>query len=667
MIVRSIVRRVILFLAAGGSLAAEQIYNGPPPKFGPPPRVSISLAELTALKTSPEFPAQRDAAIAAAKPLLENPLPFPDGYGGWVFDYACPDDGTPLRAITPKEHECPKCKKRYSGEREVVAYRGRMHHNLDSASYDLAWAYALGGNEKFAEEVKRILLKLADDYATYPGRRDRWGHTGWLAPLGGRRYVQSLDEAVGAIELAKAYDLTNQAGSWSDAERKHVEVDFFRATADSLLRFTQPHNHQTWYNAGLVAIASALGDGDLLMKIITMNRGVLHQLENNVGSDGLWNEGTMAYHNYALQPLIQTADMTRRLGMNLHEHPRLRAMILAPFHAAYPNGQFPAINDSDRADIHMIDWAIAWAEKTYGERSGVASLKLRSESLADVGLAILRMGEGTNAVCTFLDYGPHGGGHGHFDKLNLMLYANGREWLLDPGRLTYSHKEYHTWVKTTAAHNTITLDGRSQAATTGKLLWLKEGEGWAGCAAECGDAYEAAVLRRYLLLTPTFLIDVCDVNAARATQIDWFAHALSDRLIAVDGLEGKPKSPGSADGYQHLSDGLAYQVKPVTRWDFIAGKNVLRLWVTGPEAEEIFSANGIGYTVDQKVPCLIRRQVAARARFVTVFDLTNNGRVINRLQAESNAEREPVVKLETAQGNWRIQFDQKGAAVEIKR
>ena len=61
--------------------------------------------------------------------------------------------------------------------------------------------------------MQTILLKLADDYPNYPRRHDRWGRTGFWARLGGRRYSQSLDEAVGIIKLAKAYDLSTLGGA----------------------------------------------------------------------------------------------------------------------------------------------------------------------------------------------------------------------------------------------------------------------------------------------------------------------------------------------------------------------------------------------------------------------------------------------------------------------
>ena len=45
--------------------------------------------------------------------------------------------------------------------------------------------YIYTGDDKYAGEVKRLLVALAKDYPNYPARRDCWGHEGLLAPLGG--------------------------------------------------------------------------------------------------------------------------------------------------------------------------------------------------------------------------------------------------------------------------------------------------------------------------------------------------------------------------------------------------------------------------------------------------------------------------------------------------
>jgi hypothetical protein len=279
------------------------------------------------------------------------------------------------------------------------------------------------------------------------------------------------------------------------------------------------------------------------------------------------------------------------------------------------------------------------------------------------------MGEGPDAVCTFLDYGPHGEGHGHFDKLNLMLYANQREWLLDPGRLDYSHKEYKTWVKTTAAHNTVTLGGESQQATTGKLLFLKEEKSFAACAAETDSAYPGAMLRRYLLLTKNMLVDVFDVQAPEATQIDWFAHAIVPALRPFEEPGAHtPSAPGTDEGYQHLVDGLMWKAPGASRWDFIsdtanAAAPRWPLWLAGYQAEKFFPATGMGYNLGKKAPALIRRRNAKSTRFITVYDLGGKAEYIQKVDVLAGAA--PRLKIATIDGTWQVGFTQIGATCTL--
>jgi hypothetical protein len=658
------------------------------PTFPAPPRLATTGAELKKIKDGKDFAALRASAVRAADALLKEPATPPDGWGNWLYYYACPNDGSTLNAKNATEHVCPQCQKTYTDERTAQAYRTLLHDRANAAALQLGWAYVYTGDERFAREVRRILLKYADDYAGYPKRRDRWGREGWLARLGGRRYSQSLDEAVGILSLAKAYDLTRTAAAWDEKARRHVETDFFRATADTLLFANLDiNNHQTWYNAGLMALASVLGDAQLVDRVLTMRGGYRDQLQRSMGGDGLWYEGSMAYHNYALQAMIEIVDAGRRLGLPLHEEPRFKAMLLAPLKCAYPNGQFPAINDSDPSTIDSFGPSFLWGWRTYSDErlarayAGSDRQKLslllgtdaqpgpivepKPENLADAGLAVLRRGRGADAACLMLDYGPHGGGHGHYDKLNIVLFASGREWLLDPGRLTYSHKEYKTWVKHTAAHNTVTLGGRSQSATTGKLLWFDAQDAYCACAAESDGAYADAKLTRYLLLADAMLVDVFEVETEQATQIDWFAHAISQALEPVgERRQGEPAVPGSEDGYPHLTNAQVWDVAGATQWDFIAGpKQRLRLWLAGADREKIFNCTGIGYSTDAKVPCLIRRREGKMTRFISVYDLSADAGFVKRVKPADAAK--PHVSIETKAGRWLVEFDRQ--AVRVRR
>jgi len=592
------------------ALSAFRVTADEVPKFPPPPRIATTTNELAAQQAAPGFPAVLAEAVRKAEAVLAKPPELPEGNGGWIFDYACPKDATQMRPLSLTEHECPKCQTHYTNQLVVLAYRCRLHYAAEQAALALAWAYAYTGDEKYVPGVKRVLLKLAGDYASYPDRMDRWGKTGSLAQLGGRRYVQSLDEAVGAIYLAKVYDLTRNSPTWTDEERKHVEQEFFRPTADSLLRFTQQSNHQTWYNAGLIAIASTLADSELLLRVLNMPRGVFDQLEHNIGRNGLWYEGAMVYHNYALQPLLMTADMTRYVGMNLQQHPKLRAMITGPMHAAYPDGSFPAINDSDPAHVRMFEPAFKWA--------GIPFVipKLESEVLDDAGLVALRAGE----ACVFVDYGPHGGEHGHPDKLNIMLYALGRELILDPGRITYSVPEYKTWARTTVAHNTVVIDEHDQEPTTGELWWF----GSNACLTASATAYPGSLLKRFVVLNERMLVDVFSVESKEPAQFDWLVHCRGKLEADVKPTE---QILGAANGYQHLREVQTGKVAHVV-FEQPSGK---KLQIYFADDETIFTGSGIGYRLDDRVPFVLRRRRATATTFVTVYDWSGDVQKVERL------------------------------------
>lgn len=638
---------MLWFLSAGwiasasGGLARGDEVELPEPVFAPPPRLAITAEEWTRWQAASEVEKRRPPAVARGEALLKEPVKIPDGWGNWIFYYACNDDGTSLEAQSLTEHRCPRCGKVQSDERTVAAYRTMLHSRADQAALDLGWAYRLSGDDRFAAEARRILLAYAAAYPKYPARRDRWGREGIFATIGGRRYCQSLDEAVGVLPLAKAYDLTRTSSVWSDEDRRLVERDLF-GTVAAALRFWNYDtiNHQTWYNAGLLAIANVTADRELARKVIAMRGGYRDQLARAIGPDGMWREGTMAYHSYALQAMQELVDAGRGLGWKLHEEPGLRRMFEFPRDYAYPSGQFPAINDSDAISLAGFGHHAAWFERTFAQPpTALTKPSDRSLDLPGAGVVVLRQGQGEAAACAMLDYGEHGGGHGHPDKLQLLLFADGRERLLDPGRLDYSHREHKTWYRQTAAHNTVTIDGRSQSPTEGKLRWLKLGDGWQACSAECTTAYRGATITRSLLLSDDCLIDLCTVAAPAAKTIDGLLHAAADAVSIAEASSAAPAEPlGTTDGYEHFSDVLRWSpVDPQAATKtatFTARTKSLRVWLPSPPggAESLYSARCPGYSLEPKIPCLIRRVTGAAATFAVVYDWSAGDR---RLTAAS--------------------------------
>jgi hypothetical protein len=90
-------------------------------------------------------------------------------------------------------------------------------------------------------------------------------------------------------------------------------------------------------------------------------------------------------------------------------------------------------------------------------------------------LAILRSGNDKNPRALWLDY-DSGGTHGHFDGMNLGLFAKGLDLMPDFGYPQVQFGGWGSpkalWYVSTGAHNTVLVDGANQQTAQGKTaLW----------------------------------------------------------------------------------------------------------------------------------------------------------------------------------------------------
>ncbi len=94
-------------------------------------------------------------------------------------------------------------------------------------------------------------------------------------------------------------------------------------------------------------------------------------------------------------------------------------------------------------------------------------------------LALLRSGSGEHERVVWLDYDA-GGGHGHRDGLNLGMFALGLDLLPDFGYPPVQFGGWDSprarWYVSTAAHNTVVVDGKEQQAGSRKTLRWCESE-----------------------------------------------------------------------------------------------------------------------------------------------------------------------------------------------
>ncbi len=131
----------------------------------------------------------------------------------------------------------------------------------------------------------------------------------------------------------------------------------------------------------------------------------------------------------------------------------------------------------------------------------------------DSGAAFLRSGD----LFVQMDAGPfgHGGaGHSHSDTLSLVVTLGDERVFVDPGTYTYADEKERNWFRSSAAHNTVRIDGLDQAQPAGPFRWASKPEvvvkEWQpapeGGLVDASCRYSGFTHRRRVLLRPGMLL-----------------------------------------------------------------------------------------------------------------------------------------------------------------
>jgi len=201
---------------------------------------------------------------------------------------------------------------------------------------------------------------------------------------------------------------------------------------------------------------------------------------------------------------------SNNIGLSEELEERIGQMITHLLWSARPHGSSPLLGDDDGGRLIVLgprepndfrdtvataaalfgrgDWKRA-ADKAAVETLwllGPGGLKrydelLRAEPIVsssifdESGCSVMRDGWSKSSSYVLMDCGPHGSlscGHSHADALSIEFSSLGKNWIIDPGTFTYTgNPELRDWFRSTAAHNTVTVDGKSQSITAGPFSW----------------------------------------------------------------------------------------------------------------------------------------------------------------------------------------------------
>ncbi|MEO7649243.1 MAG: heparinase II/III family protein, partial [Bryobacteraceae bacterium] len=489
--------------------------------------------------------------------------------------------------------------------------------------------------------VRSILLGYAARYSFYSGC-SRTGDNPGIATY------TTLDESVWSIPLAWAFSLI--ADTLPAAEAEEIVSKLFVPAAEHLVhrRYPAVHNFTCWHNSAIATMGRVAGRPDLIHFAVDSDNGQRAQLRDGMLGDGLWFEGSMSYHFYAVWAILMSALVFRHdPATGITSRSAVPKSLLAPVECAYPDGTLPATNDCwyftgilgecchgvpPAPDFYEVAFALygdpifaATLQRAYGAiggaRDSVYALLLGVEALPqeppparpsvnlpDSGLAILRP---SAEIDLLLKYGPHGGHHGHPDKLSLTGWAYGWRFSPDLGTPGYGVESLETWYRQTLSHNTVLIDGESQPWAHGTL------ERFDPQSAVTAVEWDGVKLRRAIHAKPEYFIDVFEVASPTARGIDWIYHNAG--VLTTEAAAQPVDSIAGGEAYKHLSKAGKLTVNGPIRLQWREGHYGMRMWMPAAAGEQVYTGISPANPPSTSYRFVLRRRNESRTVFVSVL------------------------------------------------
>lgn len=614
--------------------------------------------------------------LAEADDHLTSPLLIPDDGGTWTEGYRCPDHGVYLEMVTLHAHRCPTDGNIWTGQEFDSALATFLHFEAGHQAAVQSLAYMLTEDARYAQRVREILVGYAQKYPGYP-LHDADGNP---SLRGGKAFGQTLDEAGWLIDLVRAYDLLRGTSTLSALESKQFEENVIRQAVPVLQG--NPfgiHNIQNWHNAGIMIGSLALRDPVTASLAVRGADGLHDQAMYGIDGDGLWYEGSFGYHFFTFQAMLGMLQTMQNIGMSV-DTTAIQGMLDMPLRAPFPDGSLAMLNDGSRQAFseglrNVYEQALAFWPRAefcsplveYGRGLsyesvvyGIADLPFQDTLDVDganfeqSGLAVLAAGPKGDRSTAMVDYGPHGGFHGHRDKLGLGVWHRQRPVLLEAGAVGYGTAISDEYYTRTLAHNTVVIDGQDQAECTGALEAFEVMGVNKRVIASADDAYPGTQLRRQVVNTEWgHLVDGVVVTAPQVSTIDYVLHS-ADRIL--HNYSVVPGDLGYGGAYGYLTDVHTVTLDQDLEFEFESPLGKSTINVIGEAGTQVFLAKAPGFPFGSTHDVLILRRQADHTVFGAT--ITDAGSGVDGFEIElDDRPGDPALKLKVlGVGQIRLPF-----------
>jgi hypothetical protein len=429
--------------------------------------------------------------------------------------------------------------------------------------------------------------------------------------------------------------------------------------------------------------------------------------------------------------------VTESAGFDLHRAygppgvRRLADALHGIIHCAYASGRFPFLHDG-----HIEDWSelniwgplmargydatqdpvVAWAlSKIAGEgpyqppavmRTGyeMEFVRVRHKALGPVqspwekdgvfaasgevmggnslfpvaGHAVLRDKGGASV---FSYWGPHSAGHQSPCALHMDIDTPHRRGTGTVDVNGYADPKHLTWLRSTIAHNTVTVDGKPmfpfdvptksaweadswrRRTSDGELVLFQHEKGSFSALRAVNElVYPGVKLDRTVILTGGFVIDAFRVFSDEHHVYDWAMHVIGEP--DVEG-QGEPVDLGEQVGYRHLTDARQLAELPVNAnrtitWTELHSPLHANLvmedgttTILAKKALDGHGRMGLPYGSTPHRSALILRKAATRALFLSVWSWHGKPAVISGHQLRSD-KLTVTVEDEAGVSKWEV-------------
>ena len=489
----------------------------------------------------------------------------------------CSRDGATLEfdPFSPHRHRCPLCGDVYTGVYHDRFWVFWYQLWLAERAVHGALLARLRCDASAGTLARHILERYCDDYLLYANRDNVLGPT--------RLFFSTYLESIWLLNICIALDLLEGAPDMAGLLGGAVRERIIEPSAAIIASYDEgASNRQVWNDAALLAANLLLGRLDDAERAVFGGSGIAYNLEKGLLADGTWYEGEN-YHLFAHRGLWYGVTMAESAGMSLSRQlvDRFQEGFATPFLTSLPDMTLPSRRDSqykislrqsrfaelcelglarqegdgDRrlrgllyhlyrdewprgdtgrarttADVERNLPGTALSRADLGWRSLLFARPqlpaLSPEPLGTVlleaqGLAVFRREQ--DQVYVALDYGTSGGGHGHPDRLNVLLSDGSTRWLDDMGTGSYVDPSLH-WYRSTLAHNAPLFNGYEQLRVDGELLAFDEHADFGWVSARALNLIPGVAAMRSLVVMSDYVVDELVWQAEEAVVMDLPIH-----------------------------------------------------------------------------------------------------------------------------------------------